>query len=558
MKEKVGRYFTIAFVLLLFLGAGVFIGSSSKLRFRKGYTSMDKLNATLDLIEEYYVDSVSTEELVNNLIPELINQLDPHSTYLTREQKESEKESLEGHFSGIGVTFNTIKDTAIVVSVIPNGPSDIAGIKAGDRIVSADGEPLSGIPADSIRSLLRGAEGSIVDLGVRSYNKKEIEQVQVRRGTVNVRQVEGAFMVNDSLGSVRLSNFAFNTYNDFMQAVAKLRSEGAKGLVLDLRGNPGGLMQSALQIANEMLPPNSLIIYMEGLHYPRYEIHSDGTGTLVGFPVYVLVDGMSASSSEIVTGAAQDNDVAIIVGRRTFGKGLVQKPYEYYDGSSVNLTIAHYYTPSGRSIQREYSLGNSSEYSLDWMDRYNNGELFHEDSVHFDPELLYKTKGGRSVFGGGGIMPDVYVPTDTIGYNSYYMEVYSKGLLPQFAFHYADTYRDLLSRLGDPEKCYQFLLNQGLVWQFANYATKHGVRPRNYLVYLAQDRISEVLYPLVIEYIYGADAGWMIRSKTDPMFEVVSGFFADGIYSPHQIPKEELAIPDTLLQANTIRNDEEE
>lgn len=559
MKKKIVIYFGFILLLFLFLFAGIYIGSNKRLKARflnDGYNALDKLEATLYLIDKHYVDSVSTEKLVENLIPTLVRQLDPHSTYLTPEQKEMEREALDGFFYGIGVTFNTFSDTAVVVSVIPDGPSDIAGIKPGDRILSADSISLLNIPADSIRNILKGKNGSIVDLGVKSNFDGQHKNVEVRRGVVNVRQVESAFMVNDSLGCIKLSNFAHKTYNDFMQELSKLRAKGAKGLILDLRNNPGGLMQAALQIVNEMLPARSLIIYMEGKNYKRQEIYSDGTGTLIGFPIYVLVNDISASASEIISGAIQDNDAGIIIGRRTFGKGLVQKAFDFYDSSSVNLTIAHYYTPSGRSIQNKYSLGKAGEYTNEWLERYKNGELFHEDSIHLDLDLVAKTKGGRTVYGGGGITPDVFIPNDTTGYTSYFMQVYSSGLIQQFSFYYADKFRDLLTRLGDPENCYQFLQNQGLPWQLANYANSHGVRIRNYQVYLSQDRLSEMLYPLIIDHVFGADAAGLIRSKSDDMMAVAVRFFADGIYSPFDIPENDIALPDSILLPSKS-NDEE-
>lgn len=553
MGKKVVHGILVAILFILALVGGYFFGQRQSLKnpLLRSVTPMDKLKATLQMIEENYVDSVNGDDLVAQLIPTLISQLDPHSTYLTAEERAAEQENLDGFFYGVGITFNTILDTAVVIQTVPNGPSDIAGLKAGDRIVTIDGKNATGnsLSPDSIRTLLKGKKGSIVTLGIRPYNTTEISEVQVKRGVVNTSNVDATFMVNDSLGFVRLKGFSVTTYDDFMQSVAQLRNNGAKGLIIDLRDNPGGLVQPALLIANEMLSRGSLIIYTEGAHKKRSDVFSDGTGTLIGFPIYVLINELSASSSEIVSGALQDNDVAVLIGRRSFGKGLMQKPFEYYDGSSVHLTIARYHTASGRSIQRDYKLGGDEAYANDWIDRVMGGEMFSADSVKLNPKLLYKTKEGRTVHGGGGIMPDIFVPRDTLGMTSYYVEVLNKGLVHEFAFTYADKYRNLLMRIGGIQEVYRFLDNQGLVWQLANFAQKRGVVPRNYLIAQSQKQLNNILFPLVVDYLYGNDSSWKIRSLDDPMIRKAEELFANGVHSPLSIPKEAKAIPDSLLVA---------
>lgn len=550
MKKNPAVLSIIIASILLALVGGWFLGKrSARINFLRSATPMDKLKATIQLIEENYVDSVDTDKLILDLIPDLMNQLDPHSTFLTPEQRKQERESIEGFFYGIGVTFNMIKDTAIIVNVTPNGPSDLAGLRAGDRILTVNNQPITGgdIPADSVRSLLKGEKGSMVQLGIRSRKEQTERLVNVRRGVVNMPQIDAAFMVNDSLGYIRIPSFAMNTHNEFMQKVAYLEAKGMKGLILDLRDNRGGLLQPALLISNEILPAQSLIIYTEGAHHPRNDVYSDGTGLLQRLPIYVLINEMSASSSEIVSGALQDNDAAIIIGRRSFGKGLVQKPFEYYDGSSVHLTVARYHTASGRSLQRDYKLGGSEEYTNDWMERYSRGEMFSADSIKIDSERLYLTKGGRAVYGGGGISPDIFVARDTVGITSYYVEVLNKGVAQLFAFEYADRYRDILIRLGSAEKCYQFLKHQGLVWQMAEYANKKGVRPKNYLIYLSQDQLNRVLFPLIIDYIYGQDSAWMVRGYTDSMIQMATQLYDNGIIKPHDIPQDKRLLPDTLI-----------
>lgn len=552
--KKGAKIILVVVLVLVALFGGFFLGQHyvSLNPLKRAISPMDKLQATLHLIKENYVDSVDVDDMVSQLIPTLIRQLDPHSVYLTAEERAAETESLDGYFYGVGITFNTVIDTPVVIQTIPNGPSDIAGLRAGDRIVTINGKDATGpaYSADSIRALLKGKAGSIVTLGISPYHSNTITDVQIKRGVVNTSTIDASFMVNDSLGFIRLGGFALTTHDDFMQAFSRLQSHGAKGIILDLRDNPGGLMQAALLIANEALPLKSMIIYTEGLHQDREEIYSDGTGSLINFPIYILLNEFSASSSEIVSGALQDNDAAIILGRRSFGKGLVQKPFEYYDGSSVHLTIARYHTSSGRSIQREYKLGNDQAYSHDWFDRIMGGEMFSQDSIRVDTMLLYKTKSGRPVYGGGGIMPDIFVPRDSAGINSYYAEVLNAGLIHEFAFVYADKFRNLLMRLENAEQVCRFLDNQGMIWQLANYAQQKGVRPRNFLIVQAHQQINNILYPLIIDYIFGKDESWKARSFNDPMVRKAEELFATGITSPLDLPKSKPELLDSLLLLN--------
>ena len=538
MKSKKVRYALSIILLVVFSMGGYLLGRyGSSFGKRKDF-SFRKLEATLDLIDKYYVDSVSIDSIVNKLVPAVFEQLDPHSFYLTAEQRSQEKESLEGHFFGIGITFNNIKDTVIVINTIPNGPSDIAGIKAGDRIIGVDSINIAGqnIKDDSIRSILRGPDESIVSLSVFRPKDNTTNTIQVRRGSVPIRQMDAAYMINDTLGCIAFSRFTMNTYNEFIKAYAELKLKGMKGLVLDLRDNPGGVMHAALMLSNSFLDKGDLIIYTEGKSESRNDVYSDGTGVMKKLPLYVLINEESASSSEIVSGALQDNDRAIIIGRRSFGKGLVQRTFDYNDGSSLHLTISRYYTPSGRSIQREYSLGKGRNDQYDWYERLARGEFFHEDSIQHKG-LVYQTVGGRNVYGGGGIIPDVFVPRDTTGYTAYFSEVASQGLIPKFAFLYADKHRDLLNGFGDAIACYSFLKNQGLIWQFANYANTQGVRVRNYQIYLSQNLISDILYRLIISYIYGQDDAAKVNAYKDPMIIKAVDLFGQQIYSPMDLDK---------------------
>lgn len=542
-------------VILAGIGiAGYFVGQKNRTIYligNKNMSALDKLEATLDLVEKYYVDSVDPEYLVQGMIPTLMSQLDPHSSYLTAGERKAEAESMEGAFYGIGVSFNYLVDTIVILDVVPTGPSDVAGIRAGERIVKVDGVSYEGlkITADSIRSKLKGADGSFVKLTLRDPEKGTVRDVKVKRGAVSVSTVDASYMRSDSLGVIKLGSFGANTYTDFMTAYARLRQKGAKGIVLDLRGNPGGVLEAALRMSNEMLPDQSLIMYMEGKGVPREDFKSDGTGSLIGLPLYVLIDELSASASEIVSGALQDNDAAIIIGRRSFGKGLVQKLFEYKDGSSIHLTIARYYTPSGRSIQRNYTLGDEAAYNQDWVNRIAGGELFNKDSIHFDPSLLYHTAGNRPVYGGGGIMPDIFIPQDTVGLNSYTNQVFSAGVIPEFAFKYADKYRGLLKRLKSTEDAVTFLKRQNLVWKMAEYANdKHGIRVRSFFVNQAKSQLERIIISSVLSYTFGRDASEEYLERKDPVMLAVDDLFERGIYLPMDIPNDKVLLKDEIVE----------
>lgn len=547
-KQKHTLLIAIATVIALLLCVVAYIVGLNQGAKRMGGTySLRKVSNALHLIDKHYVDKVDMDSLIGEIVPQLMADLDPHSNYLTPQQLEDEQQSMQGTFFGIGVTFNTLIDTLVVVAVTPRGPSDLVGIKAGDRILRADGTPLLGstMSSDSIMMYLRGPDKSKVVLDIYRPSTQESFPIEVIRGEVSARQTSAVYMVNDSLGCIAIPQFTMGVYEDFMKGYAELLAQGLKGLVIDLRGNPGGLLHVALALTNEFLPRGQMIIYTEGEHSPKNPFESDGTGAIQHIPLYVLIDGVSASSSEIVSGALQDNDRAIIIGRRSFGKGLVQKPYVFYDGSAIHLTIARYYTPSGRCIQRPYQLGEGEYYYMqDWESRAASGELFHADSIHNLSPQVYYTKGGRKVYGGGGIIPDVFIPVDTLGYTTYLNEVLHKGLLSKYAFVYSDTHRQLLQELGSPEACYSFLKNQGLVWQFAQWAHSRGVRNKNYLVYVSHDKMFGILSQIIIQQIYGDDAAAKVESLTDLMVIKAAELFANGVISPLQLPANEVTPPE--------------
>ncbi|MEE1215040.1 MAG: S41 family peptidase, partial [Bacteroidaceae bacterium] len=441
------RRFTPLLMCLCVVG-GIFIGTHYAYRFGDNTISIasngsNKLNQLLQLIDQNYVDTVNLPELIEDAMPQILNELDPHSSYIKANDAEEASEELKGSFSGIGVSFTMQKDTVNVMSVIRGGPAEKVGILAGDRIVKADTTLLVGMKDTEVMKCLKGPKDSSVRLGIKRHGKDELTWFTVVRGDIPVQSVDASYMINENTGYIQINKFGEQTYAEMLVALADLAMKGMNSVIIDLRGNTGGYMHIAIQMANEFLPRNSLITYVEGRNLPREEYRSDGKGSFQKLPIIVLVDEGSASSSEIFAGAIQDNDRGTIIGRRTFGKGLVQQPMDFRDGSVVRLTIARYYTPSGRCIQKPYKKGHGEEYDMELLARYERGEFFSQDSIQHDgPE--YKTKLGRTVYGGGGIMPDIFIPEDTVHLTSYYKEAVMTGLLRQFAFNFTDEHRKQL------------------------------------------------------------------------------------------------------------------
>ncbi len=411
----------------------------------------DKLHAIVDAVERDYVDSVNTDSIENRVINLFVQQLDPHSEFFTTSQMEEVAEPLRGDFDGIGVTYNMATDTVVVQSVIAGGPSEKAGILMGDRFLSVDGHRIVGksVTTDSVMHLLRGPRGTKVVVGLERKGVKDTLAIEITRDRIPINSIEAAYMADDLTGVIRLSRFAQTTPREFQEAVLKLAAQGMQRLVFDLRRNGGGLLEAACFISMQFLQEGQLIVYTEGRARPRQEIRTEGEGALRNIPLVILVDEFSASSSEIVAGAMQDNDRALIVGRRTFGKGLVQEQRLFPDGSGLRLTVARYYTPSGRCIQKPYKLGENDKYAEEWVQRWERGEFMHSDSIHQDTLQRFTTTNGRVVYGGGGIMPDVFVPLDTTGYAPYYKAVTNRGLPIRFAQRYVDKHRNELTRYAD-------------------------------------------------------------------------------------------------------------
>ena len=483
---------TVLFPLLLAAGVvlglvlGQYLGRNSTTSQLKGMLSRmalptNKLTYTLSLIENQYVDSVSMDSLAEHVIPLLVKELDPHSVYIPASEMQALNEPLEGEFDGIGVVFNMATDTVIVLNVIPQGPSDKAGIKAGDRIIEIGDSVVAGrkIPQNNVVKMLRGPRGTTVHLGIGRQGISGLVPIDVERGVIPIRSIESAFRIADGVGYVKLGQFARTTYDEFRRALASLRAEGVTKLIFDLRGNSGGFLDQAIAVANEFLHKGQLIVYTEDRRHEQLREYADGNGSAQDMEVVVLIDEGSASSSEILAGALQDNDRGTIVGRRSFGKGLVQRQIPYSDGSALRLTTARYYTPTGRSIQKPYTIGDDESYEEDIWNRYKNNELFSADSIHFADSLKRTTPGGKVVYGGGGIMPDVFIPADTTDVTKYFIEVSGRNILYRYTIEYADRHREALNAvqtIGD----LQALLDSDktLVDDFVRYAARKGVAPR--------------------------------------------------------------------------------
>lgn len=510
------------FLLAICLVAGILIGTFYTNHFsgnKPGIinTSSNKLNALLHIIDEQYVDTVSMFNLVEEAMPQILAELDPHSSYIPAKDLEAVNSDLKGSFSGIGVQFTIQDDTIHINSVIQGGPSEKVGLLAGDRIVEVDDSSFVGKIVTNSEAMrrLKGEKGSKVKLGIYRPGEKEILHFTVVRGDIPVKSIDAAYMINDKFGYVKVNKFGETTYPELLVALAQLSQANCKGMIIDLRGNTGGYMAAAIQMVNEFLPNNKLIVYTEGRKSPRENYTSNGTGSSQTMPLIVLMDEGSASASEIFAGAIQDNDRGTIIGRRSFGKGLVQQPIEFSDGSAIRLTIARYYTPSGRCIQKPYEKGNDAEYEMDIITRYEHGEFFSADSIKQNIKEIYHTSLGRTVYGGGGIMPDIFVPQDTTGMTSYYRMAATRGLIIRYTLDYTDKNRNKLKEYDTPQKMEAYLKTQNLLEKFAEYAEKKGLKRRNILMYKSKQLFEESLYGNIIYNMLGIEAYITYSNLTD-------------------------------------------
>ncbi len=477
-KKKISLY--IPLLLAFFLVLGMLIGSKlsniSQVNHFQIYPGKDKITAVLNYIQQEYVDPVSRPELVEATIPEILKNLDPHSVYIPARQLRKYNEPLEGNFSGIGVQFNMQNDTVVIISTIPNGPSEKTGIMAGDRIIEVNDTNVAGVnmSSDRIVGMLKGKKGTRVTIGIYRKGEEDILDFEITRDKIPLTSVDAFYMINDVTGYMKINKFSRTTYQEFKDAVKNLKGQGLTKLILDLRGNGGGYMDAATNIADQFLPEGKLIVYTKGHAKPRTNVYATSKGICLEDSLVVLIDEWSASASEILAGAIQDNDRGIIMGRRSFGKGLVQEQTVFSDGSALRLTIARYYTPTGRCIQKPYDNG-SDDYYHDIQTRFERGELLEADSIDLADSLKFKTPGGRIVYGGGGIMPDIFIPIDTSGVTPYLSRVRNRGLIYKFAFRYTDDHRDALSRFEDHTDLDRYLDRQGLLPEFAEFASANGV-----------------------------------------------------------------------------------
>ena len=502
-QNKVTRF--IPFIIAVSIIAGIMIGIYYTDRFSNGKSnvinaSSNKLNALLRIIDDQYVDTVNMADLIEEAMPQILGELDPHSSYIAAKDMEEMTADLRGSFSGIGIQFTIQQDTIHINSVIAGGPSEKVGLMAGDRIVEVDDSAFVGkiVTNNEAMKKLKGPKGSEVKLGIFRHGEKDILHFTIIRGDIPVKSVDAAYMLNEKFGYIKINKFGETTYPEMLISLAKLHQESCKGIVIDLRGNTGGYMGAAVQMVNEFLPKGQLIVYTEGRKASRENYFSNGTGSSQEIPVIVLVDEGSASASEIFAGAIQDNDRGTIIGRRSFGKGLVQQPIDFSDGSAIRLTIARYHTPSGRCIQKPYNKGKDENYELDILTRYEHGEFFSQDSIKQDESHIYYTSLGRPVYGGGGIMPDIFVPQDTTGVTSYFSMAVNRGLILQFAFQYTDQNRQALQKYNSSETLLKYLKNQNILEKFARFAESKGLKRRNILMYKSQKLFERNLYGNII------------------------------------------------------------
>ena len=519
MNKKQNRYMPL--LLAISVAIGILIGSFFANRFSGNRLNIinsgsNRLNNLLHIIDDQYVDPVNLDSLVDTAIPQILSDLDPHSVYISSKDAQIAADDLKGSFSGVGIEFVIREDTVHVQGIIKNGPAERAGLLAGDKIVEIDGKKFVGkeVTNEEAMHRLKGPKDTKVKIGILRYGEKKVKTFEVTRGDIPIRSVTSTYMIDDETGYIKIKNFGQNTYPEMIIALAKLSQSGFSNLIIDLRDNTGGYLESAVKIINEFLPANKLIVYTQGRKSPRQEYRSDGKGSYQDIPLIILINEVSASASEIFAGAIQDNDRGTIIGRRSFGKGLVQQQMGFTDGSMIRLTIARYYTPSGRCIQKPYTPGDGKDYEIDLLQRYQNGEFFSQDSIkHTGP--AFHTANGRTVYGGGGITPDIFVPEDTVGITSYYKEAAMNGLILQFAYNYTDNNRPKLNNFKEMRQLDNYLVKQGLVEQFATYADSRGLKRRNLMIQKSHRLLERFINSRIIYNILDEDAWTEYLNRDD-------------------------------------------
>lgn len=476
-----------------------------------------KVDQLLHLLEQQYVDSLNMDSITDEVMADIVKQLDPHSAYIPKKDLEIVNSELSASFSGIGVQFTIQKDTINVVAVISGGPSEGVGVIAGDKIISVNDTSFTGkgINNEKVMHTLRGPKGTQVKIGVLRHGYPDTLYYTITRGDIPVKSVNAHFIIGKNIGFVRVNKFGESTYNEFISALADLKKDGATSYIVDLRENSGGYMDQAIRMANEFLNNGEMIVYSKGRAYPRYEAKANGLGRFKQVPLVVLIDNFSASASEIFAGAMQDNDRATVIGRRSFGKGLVQQQMPFIDGSAIRLTVARYYTPSGRCIQRPYELGKQDQYEKDILDRFEHGEFFSEDSIHFGDSTRYYTKNGRVVLGGGGIMPDIFVARDTSLMTPYYNKVVNLAFTYQFAYQYVDAHRQQLSQFKTWQSLEQHLIKQNLLPQFVTFCKEKDVQPKEDQIAKSSPLLKRLIHCYIVRDVLGDDGFFPLFERDD-------------------------------------------
>lgn len=517
-------------VILVFIG-GLWTGSmfSNKTEYKN---NTDKLSHILSLISNEYVDKVNIDSIIEKTLPDLLSNLDPHSVYIPASDLMAVNEELDGSFSGIGISFMMKNDTISIIEVLSGGPSEKVGLMPGDRIVTVNDSVVAGkeLSNEKVISMLRGAKGTKVDLGIKRSSAKELLKFELTRDDIPVTSIDASYIIAPEIGYIKINKFGRDTYNEYLTNLTQLQNEGATKFIIDLRGNGGGFMEMAILMANEFLPASDLIVFTKGrTSRESISTFSDGNGSFKENEVIVLIDEYSASASEILAGAIQDNDRGLIIGRRSFGKGLVQRQTELPDSSALRLTVSRYYTPSGRCIQKEYTPGKSSDYSYEIINRYNHGEAFNADSIKLNKDLEYTTANGRKVYGGGGIMPDIFVPNDTSDISSYYIAIANAGLLQKFAFEYCDLNRDKLNESIDTDDLLTKLpSDEALLQSFVKYASQNGIPARWRYINMSYQLIVNQLKALIARDILGSQSFYHIYNLRDKCVQQAIKEMQDG------------------------------
>lgn len=529
--------------LPLIIGLSIAIGILIGNRYSKFGTignayGTSKVDAVLGYINKSYVDTVDMRQLVEEALPKIVEGLDPHSSYISAQEMKRINEDLEGHFSGIGVSFYLFKDTIVVTSIVPGGPSEAAGIMQWDRIVNVNDTSVTGrklVNSDVLKAL-RGEKGSEVKLGIKRDNLPELVNITVTRGDIPMNSVQASFMQTEDVGYIKVGTFGFNTFNEFISALSKLKSQGATAFVIDLRGNSGGSLEIVVQMVNEFLGKGDLIVYADGRSFPRQDNYANGSGTCKSDDIVVLIDELSASASEIFAGAVQDHDRGLVIGRRSFGKGTVQSQRVFPDGSAVRLTVAKYYTPSGRSIQRQYVKGKYDEYEMEAINRYMQGDYVNSDSLlDLTP---FKTDADRLVYAGDGIMPDIFVARDTSGINSYYNTLANRDLIQEYAMTYSDMNKQKLSEFSSSSELAQYLFKQPLLTNLVSLADNQGVRPRPYYIEESRKLIERQLVSYIVRNFFGEEDFYSVYLQDDILLQKAVGLIENGYASPEAVKAE--------------------